>query len=279
MSKQGVKMKRGKKMLVIILSICGVLGLITWGVIAYLGQSQVLSVKSIEPIDGNLYFIHLVKPETMTWQAGAYAKISLANDLANDKEDEEKTVDITSGATKCSDENQQKSRWLTIASNPEEDEILILTHNSGSLYKKNLTSLPAGSKVKMSWLGSHLSVGEGEVPLVYFASDVGIATIRPIIKQWAGKHEIILNHLDKGVHAFDEEIGYLASQVTNLTYETSESLSQSQEQLKKEIDQYGNQAKYFLAGQPDDIKAMEQFLKDSGIKPENIKNNQFRGLQ
>ena len=275
MSKQGVKMKRGKKMLLIILSICGVLGLITWGVIAYLGQSQVLSVKSIEPIDGNLYFIHLVKPEAMTWQAGAYAKIS----LANDKEDEEKTVDITSGATKCSDENQQKSRWLTIASNPEEDEILILTHNSGSLYKKNLTSLPVGSKVKMSWLGSHLSVGEGEVPLVYFASDVGIATIRPIIKQWAGKREIILNHLDKGVHVFDEEIGYLASQVTNLTYETSESLSQSQEQLKKEIDQYGNQAKYFLAGQPDDIKAMEQFLKDNGIKPENIKNNQFRGLR
>ena len=41
-------MKRGKKMFIIILSTLGLLALITWGAIAYLGRSQKLSIKSIE---------------------------------------------------------------------------------------------------------------------------------------------------------------------------------------------------------------------------------------
>jgi len=36
-------------------------------------------------------------------------------------------------------------------------------------------------------------------PLVCFASDVGISALRPLIKEWAGKCPIILNHFDKGV--------------------------------------------------------------------------------
>ncbi len=47
-------MKRGKKMFIIILSTLGVLGLITWGAIAYLGRSQILSIKSIENPSGDL---------------------------------------------------------------------------------------------------------------------------------------------------------------------------------------------------------------------------------
>ena len=30
---------------------------------------------------------------------------------------------------------------------PDEDEILIVTHNSGSVFKETLTHLPAGSKI------------------------------------------------------------------------------------------------------------------------------------
>ena len=55
-------MKRGKKMFIIILSTLGVLGLITWGAIAYFGRSQTLSIKSIENPSGDLYLIHITKP-------------------------------------------------------------------------------------------------------------------------------------------------------------------------------------------------------------------------
>ncbi len=36
---------------------------------------------------------------------------------------------------------EKACRWLTIASTPQEEEILILTHDGGSLFKNNLTSL------------------------------------------------------------------------------------------------------------------------------------------
>ena len=257
-------MKRGKKMVIIVIAILVVIGIITWGVIAYLGRSQTLSVTSIENPRGDLHVIRLAKPNNMTWKAGSYAKITLPS--------------TASGGEKNDHTGEQTSRWLSIASSPEDNEIIILTHNSGSPYKKALTSLPAGSQVKMSWLESSLSVTDGNEPLVCFASDVGISAMRPIVRQWAGKRPIVLYHLDKGVTVFDKELSELANKTANVTYETNASLSLSQERFKKSIDTYGKKAQYLLAGQPDDVKAMKKFLQDNKMY-DNVKSSTFRGLK
>lgn len=253
-------MKGRSKMLTIIVSILAVglfVSLIIWGTIVYFGGSQSLSVKRIENPSDDIHLIHLTKPKNMTWKAGSYAKIALPNVK----------------------ESGQKNRWLTIASNPDENEILILTHNSGSLYKKTLTSLSAGSKVEMSWLYSNLSVKDGEEPLVCFASDVGIAATRPIIKKWAGKRSIVLSHLDKGVLVFDKELSQIAQKYSNLDYSKSANLSQSKKRLKHAAEQYGNKAVYLLAGHPGDTEAMKKFLEDKGIDSKQIKLDSFRGLK
>lgn len=253
-------MKGRSKMLTIIVSILAVglfVCLIIWGTIVYFGGSQSLSVKRIENPSDNIHLIHLTKPKNMTWKAGSYAKIALPNVK----------------------ESGQKNRWLTIASNLDENEILILTHNSGSLYKKTLTSLSAGSKVEMSWLYSNLSVKDGEEPLVCFASDVGIAATRPIIKKWAGKRSIVLSHLDKGVLVFDKELSQIAQKYSNLDYSKSANLSQSKKRLKHAAEQYGNKAIYLLAGHPGDTEAMKKFLEDKGIDSKQIKLDSFRGLK
>lgn len=253
-------MKGRSKMLTIIVSILAVglfVCLIIWGTIVYFGGSQSLSVKRIENPSDDIHLIHLTKPKNMTWKAGSYAKIALPNVK----------------------ESGQKNRWLTIASNPDENEILILTQNSGSLYKKTLTSLSAGSKVEMSWLYSNLSVKDGEEPLVCFASDVGIAATRPIIKKWAGKRSIVLSHLDKGVLVFDKELSQIAQKYSNLDYSKSANLSQSKKRLKHAAEQYGNKAIYLLAGHPGDTEAMKKFLEDKGIDSKQIKLDSFRGLK
>ena len=253
-------MKGRSKMLTIIVSILAVglfVCLIIWGTIVYFGGSQSLSVKRIENPSDDIHLIHLTKPKNMTWKAGSYAKIALPNVK----------------------ESGQKNRWLTIASNPDENEILILTHNSGSLYKKTLTSLSAGSKVEMSWLYSNLSVKDGEEPLVCFASDVGIAATRPIIKKWAGKRCIVLSHLDKGVLVFDKELSQIAQKYSNLDDSKSANLSQSKKRLKQAAEQYGNKAIYLLAGHPGDTEAMKKFLEDKGIDSKQIKLDSFRGLK
>ena len=251
-------------MVIIVISILAATGLIAWGVIAYLGRGQTLSVKSIENPRGDLHVIHLAKPDTMTWKAGSYAKVTLPS--------------TASGGEKNDHKDEQTSRWLSIASSPEDNEIIILTHNSGSPYKKALTSLPAGSQVKMSWLESSLSVTDGNEPLVCFASDVGISAMRPIVRQWAGKRPIMLYHLDKGVKVFDKELSELANKTANMTYETSANLSQSQERFKQAIDRYGNKAQYLVAGQPDDVKTMKKLLGDNAMY-DNVKSSTFRGLK
>ena len=239
-------------MLILILSILA-LGLLNcWGVYAYLGRSLDLSVKSIEHLTGDLFLIHLTKPEHLVWESGSYAKFTLTDN--------------------------KESRWLTIASRPTENEILLLTHNSGSTYKKALTALHKGVKIQMSWLSSTLKVKEEASPLVCFASDVGIAAIRPIITEWAGKRELILSHLDKGVMAFDSELVELAANQELLTYETSVGFSQSKEQLAQAIDYYGPKANYLLAGQSDDVEAMKAFLSSKGIDSSRIQVEVFRGL-
>jgi len=258
-------MKRGKKMFIIILSTLGVLGLITWGAIAYLGRSQILSIKSIENPSGDLYLIHITKPSHQIWKAGAYAKFTLP--------------DTSSTASKYEAKGEQTSRWLTIASTPDEDEILILTHNSGSNFKNTLTHLPAGNEIEMSWLDSSLTIKDTNQPLVCFASDVGISALRPLIKEWAGKCPIVLNHFDKGVTIFDKEMQELAQKTSNFTYKTSNELSQSQAFLKRAIDEYGNQASYLITGQPDDVNEMKNFLKENGIDSKNIQVSSFRGLK
>lgn len=251
-------------MVIIVISILAATGLIAWGVIAYLGRGQTLSVKSIENPRGDLHVIRLAKPDNMTWKAGSYAKITLPS--------------TASGGEKNDHKDEQTSRWLSIASSPEDNEIVILTHNSGSPYKKALTSLPAGSQVKMSWLESSLSVTDGNEPLVCFASDVGISAMRPIVRQWAGKRPIMLYHLDKGVKVFDKELSELANKTANLTYETSANLSQSQERFKQAIDRHGNKAQYLVAGQPDDVKTMKKLLRDNAMY-DNVKSSTFRGLK
>ena len=252
-------------MVIIVIAILVVIGLVTWGIIAYLGRGQTLSVKSIENPSGDLHVIRLAKPDNIKWKAGSYAKITLPS--------------TASGGEKNDHKGEQTSRWLSIASSPEDNEIVIVTHNSGSPYKKALTSLPAGSKVEMSWLDSSLSVTDSNEPLVCFASDVGISAMRPIVRQWAGKRPIILYHLDKGVTVFDKELSELANKTANITYETNASLAQSQERFKKSIDTYGKKAQYFLAGQPDDVKAMKKLLTDKGIDSKNVKSSAFRGLK
>ena len=123
-----------------------------------------------------------------------------------------------------------------------------------------------------------LKVKEDASALVCFASDVGIAAIRPIITEWAGKRELILSHLDKGVMAFDSELVELAANQELLTYETSAGFSQSKEQLAQAIDYYGPKANYLLAGQSDDVEAMKAFLSSKGIDSSRIQVEMFRGL-
>ena len=244
-------MKRGKKMLTIIFIIAVILVVIISGIFVFLGRSQTISVKSIDNVSDNLYVFRFEKPNNMSWKAGSYIKVTVPN----------------------IEDKKENNRWLTIATNPDENEIVLLTRNSGSKFKQELTNLQIGEKVNVSWLDKNLEIVDGQEPIVCFASDVGIAAIRPIVKEWSSKRSIILNHLDKGVMVFNKELKELSNNGN------SGSIEQSQDKLKKEVDKYGNRAIYLLSGKPDDVETMKNFLESAGISKEKIKIDSFKGLK
>ena len=123
----------------------------------------------------------------------------------------------------------------------------------------------------MSWLESSLSVKDNDQALVCFASDVGILLYVQLWKSGLVSAPVILNHLDKGVNIFDNELRELSKNNPNLTYKTSETFSQSQAFLKNAVVKYGNQAIYLLTGQPDDINEMKNFLKENGMATNRYK--------
>ena len=250
-------MKRGRKMLTIIFIIVAILVVIMSGIFVFLGRSQTLSVKSIDNVSDNLYVFRFEKPNNMSWKAGSYIKVTVPN----------------------IEDKKENNRWLTIATNPDENEIVLLTRNSGSKFKQELTNLQIGEKVNVSWLDKNLEIVDGQEPIVCFASDVGIAAIRPIVKEWSSKRSIILNHLDNGVKVFNKELIELSNKGQDFTYETSGSIEQSQDKLKKEVDKYGNRAIYLLSGKPDDVETMKNFLESAGISKEKIKIDSFKGLK
>lgn len=250
-------MKRGKKMITIIFIITAILIVIMSGIFVFLGRSQTLSVKSIENVSDNLYLIRFEKPNNMSWKSGSYIKVTVPN----------------------IEDKKENNRWLTIASNPDENEIVLLTRNSGSKFKQKLTNLQIGENVNVSWLDKNLEIVEGQEPIVCFTSDVGIAAIRPIVKEWSSKRPIILYHLDKGVMVFNKELKELSNNGKDFTYETIESMKQSQEKLKRVVDLYGNRAIYLLSGKPDDVDTMKNFLESAGINKEKIKIDSFKGLK
>ena len=250
-------MKRGRKMLTIIFIIAAILVVIMSGIFVFLGRSQTISVKSIDNVSDNLYVFRFEKPNNMSWNAGSYIKVTVPN----------------------IEDKKENNRWLTIASNPDENEIVLLTRNSGSKFKQKLTNLQIGENVNVSWLDKNLEIVEGQEPIVCFTSDVGIAAIRPIVKEWSSKRPIILYHLDKGVMVFNKELKELSNNGKDFTYETIESMKQSQEKLKRVVDLYGNRAIYLLSGKPDDVDTMKNFLESAGINKEKIKIDSFKGLK
>jgi len=250
-------MKRGRKMLTIIFIITAILVIIMSGIFVFLGRSQTISVKSIDNVSDSLYVFRFEKPHNMSWNAGSYIKVTVPN----------------------IEDKKENSRWLTIASNPDENEIVLLTRNSGSRFKQELTDLQISEKVNVSWLDKNLEVVDGQEPIVCFASDVGIAAIRPIIKEWSSKRSIVLNHLDKGVMVFNKELIELSNKGQDFTYETSEDIEKSKEKLKKVADMHGNRAIYLLSGQPNDVESVKKLLESAGISKEKIKIDSFKGLK
>lgn len=188
-----------------------------------------LKVNTIEKLDNDFYAVKFSKPQNLSWEAGAYVRFLLPK----------------------SDVPNQKERWLTIASLPEENCITVITRagKNCSSYKKQLVSMKPDDQVDIKGLSSFKDSNIGSSPLVFFASNVGIAAIRPIVKELKNTtvplHFVFLND---GCHAFEREIEQLAAKNPQIQFEQALDMHNLLESANLLSHDYKNTAYYCLAG-------------------------------
>lgn len=188
------------------------------------------------------------------------------------------------------------SRSFSIASSPlNKENIFIITKIIQSSFKKRLNNLSVGQKVEFFGpLGSFLFKEEDTTPRVFLAGGIGITPFLSMISYANEKKLQIPITLFVSFSAVEEFIyyDYLTNIVKNnpsikIAYTASrieesqipwngETGRISQDLIKKYIVNIGFQ-KYFIAGPPAMVSAMEELVKGLNIPAEQIKKENFIG--
>lgn len=235
-----------------------------------------LTLKEVRDVaDGTKLFI-FDKPEGFEFKAGQYVALEV----------KEFSVD---------DDGQGKSRALSIASAPYENEIHFAMREGGSSFKRTVWTLKAGDTVLSTKpVGMFvLSEDENDIPAVFLIGGVGITPARSMLRQamhFASGRKFFLfysNRLLKDA-AFHDELKALPTE--NFTYVNT--LTQAKdacgigeergyicrEMIEKYVmDPMGS--KYYIVGSPDFSNAMKSLVLGMGVAAENIHTDSFTGLR
>lgn len=223
-------------------------------------KSHHLSVKSIES-DGDFYLLSLEKPEDLSWLPASYARFILPD----------------------SKPGRETERALTLASHPDEEgaTLVFRAGEKASAYKQALANLRVGQVVTMRYLYSQLKLSSLDGPHLFFASDVGIAAVRPLVLELL-KQEVaplVVYHLSRGCDVFDGELSQLAQASWQMTYQRVLEVVEAEEALEKLVTTHGNQASYYLVGLPAHVGTWTKYLRSQGIPNKQIKKEAFTGLK
>ena len=213
---------------------------------------------------------HLKKPEGFTFVAGQAVYVTLPG---------QKEVDKKGGA-----------RTFSIASTPQEPELVIATRMTDTAFKRCLSGLSAGSPVEIEGPYGDLTL-EGETrPAVFLAGGIGITPFRSIILDATAQNpslDLTLFYSNRcaGDAGFLAELQQLAQQnprfrlvatMTGVPDCRGERGYISREMIQRHVGDMTKPA-FYVAGPPAMVAAMEALLKQAGVKPENIRAEMFAG--
>jgi ferredoxin-NADP reductase len=185
-------------------------------------------------------------------------------------------------------------RTFSIASAPQDAELVIATRLTEAAFKRNLESLPLGSSVEIEGPYGDLTLhNDTDRPAVFLAGGIGITPFRSIIRdaterslpynlyffysnrrpedaaflsemreleRRSSRFKLVATVTDAGTDAgWSGERGYL----------TPEMIAKHVADITKPI--------YYLAGPPAMISAMETVLRNAGVRRENVRAEAFSG--
>ena len=190
---------------------------------------------------------------------------------------------------------QGKSKEFSIASAPEEQNLMIAMRMRGSGFKNFLRSVPLGTNLKIKGpYGSLALPAEAKKPIVFLAGGIGITLFRSMVKQATYEnpsHKISLFYSNRRPEdaPFLNELNDLRLTTNNFKFiPTMTKLNESKskwtgergyinmEMLKRHIDS-PTQALYYIAGPPAFTAAMWQVVKLVGVNEDSVRTEEFAG--
>lgn len=226
--------------------------------------------------EGTLAF-HFEKPENLKFKAGQFINITLVDPPETDASGD--------------------SRPFTVASAPHEKILTIASRMRESAFKRNLKTLPEGTEVKIRGpFGEIFLPDEAARPHVFLAGGIGVTPFVSIARHAAnGKlpHSLHLFYSNRRPEdaAFLEELTRLEKENPNFRFiGTMTRMEASQKEwrgetgyvnrkmLEKFLKDLGAPV-YFVAGPPNMVVSMRKMLKEAGVPPAQIIDEEFDGYE
>ena len=238
-----------------------------------------VKLKSREPIAEGTVAFHFEKPDQFNFSAGQFVNLVLIDPPETDAEG--------------------NRRNFTIASAPDETDLMIATRMRDTAFKRVLKQMPLDHEVRLGGpFGSFTLHQDQSRPAVFLTGGIGVTPFRSIVVQAARKklpHRLFLFYSNRRPEdaAFLDELRQL--EAANPNYKliaTMTDLENSQPSwggswegktgyidraMIAEVIPDLRLPIYYSAGPPAMVAAMRQLLEDCGVSKENIRTEDFAG--
>lgn len=235
------------------------------------GLTYATSITGKEDVARGTVAIHLKKPAGFTFKAG-------------------QAVYLTLPALKGAD-GKGRVRTFSIASAPNDPDLVIATRLTDSAFKRSLASLSAGSPVEVEGPYGDLTLHDDTArPAVFLAGGIGITPFRSMIREAAkqahGRNLYIFYSnrsaedaafLSELEQAARENPGFkLVATMTDAPDWHGERGFITREMIERHVGDISRSV-FYLAGPSAMVAAMEIVLSKAGAKPESIRAEGFAG--
>ena len=227
-----------------------------------------------EVAEGTTAFL-FEKPDGLSFKAGQYLNFTLLDPPETDAEG--------------------NTRTFSIASAPDEEELMMATRMRDTAFKRVLKTMPLGAQVEIEGPYGNFTLHKNAArPAVFLTGGIGITPYRSIIRDAGRKklpHRLLLFYSNRRPEdgAFLEElqqaerdnpnyqfIGTMTDMANSKRpwqgktgYINRDMLAQSISDLTTPI--------YYIAGPPGMVTAMRKMLADADINDDSIRTEEFNG--
>lgn len=181
-------------------------------------------------------------------------------------------------------------RTFTIASSPQENELIIATRMTGSGFKKTFAEIPLGSEIEFVGPNGKFYLDDDATDIVFIAGGIGITPFRSMILDAAASKKsvpmvLLYSNANLERAAYHNLFSRLDESLSDLTYIPTLTHSENRsgqtaridlEFLKRNVTDIENKD-YYLCGPPGMVNGIKEMLLQQNIPAARVRFEAFWG--